>query len=202
MTDLIASPPSAASRAARGLKAQQHLEDLAIELLTVIGEDPAREGLRDTPRRWAQWWIEFMDYEDNNQETTFEAHDTDQMVVVGGLRVWSLCEHHLLPFWCDLTLGYMPSGGRVLGLSKFGRIARAEAHSLTTQESLTQRIASRLRKLTNSPNVAVLGSGEHLCMTMRGARSAHRMRTSVMLGSFRNSPEAREEFFHLAGAIV
>jgi GTP cyclohydrolase I len=178
----------------------QHLEALAVELLVTLGEDPHRPGLRDTPRRWARWWVDFLGYTDERQVTTFESNGADQMVVVSGIRVWSLCEHHLLPFWCDLTLGYLPAG-KVLGLSKFGRIAHFEAHGLTTQESLVQRIADRLVTVCETPNVAVVGSGEHLCMTMRGARSPHRMRTSVMLGRFREAAPVREEFFHLAGAV-
>lgn len=176
---------------------QRQLEGICRELLLAIGEDPDRIGLRDTPRRWAQWWLEFVDYEDGNTETTFEEARADQMIVVRGLRVWSLCEHHLLPFWCDLTLGYIPTD-RVLGLSKFGRIARLEASRLSVQEGLVQRIADRLTKITGSGNVAVLGTGEHLCMTMRGPRQPHRMSTSELRGSFRNSATARQEFFHLA----
>lgn len=163
----------------------------------VLGEDPDRPGLRDTPRRWADWWEAFIGYRDHKTATVFQSAATDQMVVVSGLRVWSLCEHHLLPFWCDLTLGYIPKG-TVLGLSKFGRIAQLHAHRLNLQEGLVERIADQLTQVTGSPDVAAVAHGEHLCMTMRGIRQPHRMQTSVMRGLFRENPSARAEFFHLA----
>lgn len=176
---------------------QELLEALCRELLEAIGENPERAGLEGTPRRWARWWLEFAEYDDRNINTTFESASTDQMVVVRGIRVWSMCEHHLLPFWCDLTMGYIPRG-RVMGLSKFGRIARLKASRLQLQERLTEEIASELVEISGSPDIAVVGEGEHLCMTMRGARTPHRMSSSKMLGAFRESPVAREEFFHLA----
>lgn len=177
---------------------RMRLADLCRELLFILGENPDRPGLRETPRRWADWWLEFMDYSDDRISTTFETAQADQMVVVRGLRVWSLCEHHLLPFWCDLTMGYIPHG-RILGLSKFGRIARVAASRLSVQEDLVERCAGEIQRTTGSPDVAVLAEGEHLCMTMRGIRSPHRMQTSVTHGVFRGDAKAREEFFHLAG---
>ena len=92
------------------------------ELLIALGEDPNREGLKDTPRRWADWWQEFIDYDPGRTDTCFHSVSTDQMVVVSGMRVFSLCEHHLLPFWFDISICYM-ANDMVLGLSKFARIA-------------------------------------------------------------------------------
>lgn len=174
------------------------LEGLCRGLLEAIGEDPDREGLKGTPRRFAAWWLEFIGYQDHNTETTFEAVHSDQMVVVRGMRVWSLCEHHLLPFWCDLTVGYL-AGDRIIGLSKVGRIAQVYAHRLQVQERLTMQVADHLAKTLGHSNVAVLGSGEHLCMTMRGAKMPQTMRSSVLRGVFRDEQAARQEFFHLAG---
>src|SRR5437773_10103128 len=98
------------------------LLELGRELLVAIGEDPDREGLLDTPRRWADWWREFIEYHPGTTETTFQSMASDQMVCVSGMRVFSLCEHHLLPMWCDESIGYI-TGERVLGLSNFERIA-------------------------------------------------------------------------------
>lgn len=169
---------------------------LCKELLRTIGEDPEREGLKDTPRRFASWWQEFIDYQPGTTDTCFEHITTDQIVVVSGMRVWSLCEHHLLPFWCDISIGYI-ADGRVLGLSKFARIAHAKAHKLQIQERLTHEIADAVEQTTGSPNVAVLARGEHLCMSMRGIKTPARMTSSVMRGIFRDESGARMEFLRL-----
>lgn len=175
---------------------RERLETLCRELLSELGEDPEREGLRDTPRRWAKWWTEFMEYEPGNTETSFESVSSDQVVAVSGIRVWSLCEHHLLPFWCDITIAYV-AGEKVLGLSKFARIAQQFAHRLQLQERLVQQIADEIERVTESPDVAVLANGEHLCMTMRGIKAPARMASSVLRGNFRTRPELREELFAL-----
>jgi GTP cyclohydrolase IA len=169
---------------------------LARELLFAIGYDPTDPSVVDTPRRWASWWREFIEYEPGSLGTTFEAVSTDQMVAVSGIRVWSLCEHHLLPFWCDLTIAYI-AGGKVLGLSKFARIAHQAAHRLQLQERLTHQIADAVEQLTGSPDVAVIGQGEHLCMTMRGIETPAIMTSSVMRGRFRELPALRAELISL-----
>src|SRR5436190_9712857 len=147
---------------------------LGRELLLAIGEDPEREGLRETPRRWADAWREFMEYDPGTTETTFASTSIDQIVCVSGLRVWSLCEHHLLPFWCDVSIGYIPDE-KVLGLSKFARIAQQFAHRLQLQERLGQQIADEITRITGAVNVAVVLTGEHYCMAARGIRSPGRM---------------------------
>jgi len=172
------------------------LERIGRDLLIAIGEDPDREGLRDTPRRFAESWREFMTRDDISC-TTFNTVHTDQMVVVSGMRVWSMCEHHLMPFWCDVTIGYI-ANEHVLGLSKFGRIADYHAHRLNMQETLVQSIADSIMRVCNTCDVAVIGHGEHLCMTSRGIKMHARMSTSIMKGAFRDQPEARSEFFHLS----
>ncbi len=93
----------------------ERLMELGREVLIALGEDPDREGLYETPRRWASWWEEFIEYDPGNVETTFEAITSWQIVVVAGMRVHSVCEHHLLPFWCDVSIGYIVHD-RVLGL--------------------------------------------------------------------------------------
>jgi GTP cyclohydrolase I len=172
------------------------LERICRELLCVIGEDIERPGLADTPSRFARSWLEFIDYDPGNIETTFETVHTDQMVVVSGIRVWSMCEHHLLPFHCDVSIGYI-TGGKVLGLSKFARVAQQAAHRLQIQEGLVHNIADEIVRLTGSDDVAVMGSGQHLCMVMRGAKAPATMKTSVMRGQFLESAPARAEFLEM-----
>src|SRR5713226_10397847 len=118
---------------------------LGRELLLAIGEDPEREGLRETPRRWANAWREFMEYDPGTTETTFSSVASDQLVCVSGIRVASLCEHHLLPFWCEVSIGYIPNE-KVLGLSKFARIAHRFAHRLQLQERLGKHITNEISR--------------------------------------------------------
>lgn len=172
------------------------LAELGRQLLQTLGEDLGRDGLRDTPQRWAKWWQEFLEYQPGNVDVTFETVTTDQMVVVSGIRVWSLCEHHLLPFWCDVNIGYI-ARDQVLGLSKFARVAHMCAHNLQLQERLVDEIANEVAALVGSPDVAVLAKGVHLCMVMRGIRTEATMTTSVMRGVFFDKPEARAEFLRL-----
>ncbi|WP_201391012.1 GTP cyclohydrolase I [Ktedonobacter sp. SOSP1-52] len=172
------------------------LLELGRELLIAIGEDPDREGLLDTPRRWADSWREFVEYDPGSTETCFSSASTDQMVCVSGMRVFSMCEHHLMPFWCDVAIGYI-TGDKVLGLSKFARIARQFAHKLQLQERIGHEIADEITRITGSPDVAVVLKGEHMCMTARGIRTPGVMTSSVMRGVFRSESEARLEFLRL-----
>ncbi len=169
---------------------------LGHELLLAIGEDPEREGLRETPRRWADSWREFIEYDPGTTETTFSSLTSDKLVCVSGIRVASLCEHHLLPFWCEVSIGYIPDE-KVLGLSKFARIAHQFAHRLQLQEQLGLQIANEITRITGTMNVAVVLKGEHLCMTARGIRTPGRMTSSVMRGVFRTESETRMEFLRL-----
>lgn len=180
---------------------RQSLEAACRTILTAVGENPMRPGLADTPARFARFWLEFLDYSDERIGTTFEIEQTtvDQMVVVSGMRVWSLCEHHLLPFWCDVAIGYVPRV-KLLGLSKFGRVARLCGRRLQTQERLVSQIADTVADLVETQDVAVVAEGEHLCMTMRGVAMPSRMSTDVMGGVFRHNESARSEFMRRAQA--
>jgi GTP cyclohydrolase IA len=169
---------------------------LGRELLLAIGEDPDREGLRETPRRWADAWREFIEYDPGTTDTCFESVSTDQMVVVSGMRVWSICQHHLLPIWADISIGYIATD-RILGLSKFARITQKYAHQLQLQERLCKEIADEIVMLAKSPNVAILAQGQHLCMTARGIKTPAIMTSSIMRGVFREKHEARMEFLRL-----
>ena len=173
------------------------LRMLCHELLTVIGEDPDRPGLQDTPKRFAKYWQEFIGYDPGTIDTTFDTVTVDQMVVVSGIRVWSLCEHHLLPFWCDIAVGYI-TRDRVIGLSKIPRICHRYAHRLQLQERLVDDIATELCRVTNSPDVGVVAKGVHTCMSMRGIKSDGVMVSSVMRGHFKDDHNTRMEFLELA----
>jgi GTP cyclohydrolase I len=120
----------------------------------------------------------------------------DQMVCVSGIRVTSLCEHHLLPFWCDVAIGDIPDE-KFLGLSKFARIAHQFAHRLQLQERLGHQIADEISRITGTENVAVVLKGEHVCMTARGIRTPGLMTSSVMRGVFRTQSNTRMEFLRL-----
>lgn len=177
---------------------QGRIQRAVREILVAIGEDPEREGILSTPARVAAWWQEFLAPEPQDLDTTFEAVATDQMVAVTGIRVWSLCEHHLLPFWCDISIGYIAQD-RVLGLSKFARLARRRAGRLQVQERLVDDIAGDVRRLARTTSVAVVGRGVHLCMLMRGVRTHATMTSSALTGAFRENPVARQEFMALVG---
>jgi len=160
--------------------------DLTRQLLIAIGENPDRAGLKETPARVAKFWREFMNPEPANLTTTFvEALDGDQIVIVSGMRVWSLCEHHLLPFWCDVSIAYQPYLGKILGLSKFARIAELHAHRLQVQERLISSTTETIMQLPGSANVAVVGVGLHTCMVMRGVEKVGLMTTIDARGKFK-----------------
>lgn len=156
---------------------------LCRQLLMALGENPDRAGLLDTPRRWANWWGEFVNYDSGKTDTLFENHVSDSLVVVSGMRVYSLCEHHLLPFWADVTIAYKPNG-HVLGLSKFARVAHKYAHKLGTQEGLVEDIHHHLCRVIKSRDVMVMAAGVHTCMIMRGIKTDGRMTTIKATGAF------------------
>ncbi len=170
----------------------------AVRLLLIsLGEDPEREGLVETPARVARFWCEFLSPPacDGTCFTT----SYDEMIVVGGIRGYSMCEHHLLPFSFEAAVGYIPEGGRVVGLSKLVRAVELAAGSLQLQERLTAQVADSAAAIANTPDVAVIVRAEHLCMMMRGVKASHSVATtSVMRGAFFTKPSARAEFMALA----
>ena len=173
-------------------------------LITGIGEAPEREGLRRTPERAARA-LEFLTrgYGQTIHEIINGAlfdTDLDEIVLVKDIELYSLCEHHLLPFIGKCHVGYLPRG-RVLGLSKIARIVDMYARRLQIQETLTQQIANAMLDVTGASGVGVIVEAQHLCMAMRGVEKQHsNMKTSVMLGSFRDNPPTRSEFLRLAGS--
>lgn len=196
---MSASYPSFTSSPMEPNVAADPLETICRDLLLTIGENPDRPGLADTPARWARWWREFIAQgQANHTDTAFETVRADQMIVVRGIEVWSLCEHHLLPFRCEVTIGVI-TGPKILGLSKYARIARKHAGRLQLQERLVEDIAAHLQQATGTYDVAVVAKGEHLCMTMRGVRTPAMMISSATHGLFRDDARARAEFLGLAG---
>jgi GTP cyclohydrolase I len=166
--------------------------------LVAIGEDPNREGLLETPERCARFWKEFIEHDPGKLATSFTSVQHDQLVVVRGIEVWSLCEHHLVPFSCQLTVGYI-ADDVVVGLSKIVRMCEKAAHRLQLQERLVLQVADMLEDVVGG-NVGVVGTGQHLCMRMRGVKAhAAEAVTSVMRGVFLEKPEARAELLALHG---
>lgn len=170
-------------------------------IIAGIGENPDREGLRDTPKRAAKA-MQFLtqgygqSLDDLVNGAVFTS-DTDEMVLVKDIELYSLCEHHLLPFIGKCHIAYLPNG-KVLGLSKFARIVDMYAQRLQIQEELTRQIAEAIFQVTKARGVGVIIEANHLCMMMRGVQKQNSsMKTSVMLGSFRDNQSTRQEFFTL-----
>lgn len=172
-------------------------------ILTHIGEDPEREGLLKTPHRVEKAFRFLTSGYDidlgellNNALFTVEY---DEMVIVKHIELYSLCEHHLLPFFGRCHVGYLPDK-RVIGLSKIPRIVEAFSRRLQVQERLTQQIAQTITTAIKPKGVAVVVEAQHLCMMMRGVQKQNtKMITSAMLGRFRNDPRSRSEFLDLVG---
>ncbi|GLK91095.1 GTP cyclohydrolase I FolE [Pseudomonas turukhanskensis] len=170
-------------------------------ILKGVGENPQREGLLDTPKRAAKA-MQFLchGYQQTLDEIVngalFES-DNDEMVIVRDIELYSLCEHHLLPFIGKAHVAYMPTG-KVLGLSKVARIVDMYARRLQIQENLTRQIAEAIAEVTHAAGVAVVIEAKHMCMMMRGVQKQNsQMCTSVMLGAFRDSQNTRQEFLQL-----
>lgn len=179
------------------------MEQYYKSLLKYIGEDVSREGLRDTPKRAAQAFSYLTKgYQDNLDEIVNEAifeSDNDEMIIVKDIEVYSLCEHHMLPFFGKCHVGYLPKG-KILGLSKVARIVDVFARRLQVQENMTKQIAETILKYTEGRGVGVVIEAQHLCMMMRGVEKQNSsMITSCMLGAFRREISTRAEFLSLIG---
>ncbi|MCS3839258.1 GTP cyclohydrolase I [Pseudomonas sp. JAI111] len=173
------------------------------EILIGLGENPDREGLQDTPVRAAK----AMQYLCHGYEQSVEeivngalfASDNDEMIIVDNIELYSLCEHHMLPFIGKAHVAYIPTG-KVLGLSKIARLVDMFARRLQIQENLTRQIAEAVQQVTGAAGVAVVIEAKHMCMMMRGVEKQNStMNTSVMLGAFRESSNTRQEFLQLIG---
>ena len=177
------------------------IEKLIKELLIQIGEDPDREGILRTPKRVAKAW-EFLakGYNqnlDNIINNAVFAEDYDEMVTIKDIDFFSLCEHHLLPFFGKAHVAYIPDG-RIIGLSKVPRIVDMFSRRLQVQERMTHQIADTINNVLSPKGVAVVLEGEHMCMQMRGVEKQNSYATtSSMTGLFRKDSRTREEFLNI-----
>jgi GTP cyclohydrolase IA len=177
------------------------MEDAVRKILEAIGEDPDREGLIDTPARVAKS-MQFLTrgYQQNIEDVINNAYftaDCDDMVIVKDIEFYSMCEHHMLPFYGKCHIGYIPNG-KVFGVSKLARLVDVFARRLQLQERLTKEIANTILDTVAPEGVGVVMEAQHLCMIARGVQKQNSvMVTSAMLGSFRNEQATRNEFMHL-----
>ncbi len=177
------------------------MQDLITRLLLELGEDPSREGLVRTPKRVAEALRFLTSGYDANVDDVLNgalfSEDYSEMVIVLDIDFYSLCEHHLLPFFGRCHVAYIPNG-RVIGLSKIPRLVEIFARRLQLQERMTNQIAETIRTKVNPLGVAVVCEGTHLCMAMRGVEKQNsRTITSAMLGAFRDNARTRMEFLEL-----
>ncbi|MDF2691139.1 MAG: folE [Gammaproteobacteria bacterium] len=177
------------------------MEKLYKQIIEAIGENPEREGLLKTPARAASALKELTEgYQQNINDIVNDAlfeSQCDEMVIVKNIELYSLCEHHMLPFFGKCHVAYIPNG-KVIGLSKVARLIDVFARRLQIQENLTHEIANTLMQVLKPKGVAVTIEAEHLCMRMRGVQKQNSvMVTSAMLGSFRESPKTRAEYLAL-----
>ncbi|WP_444997678.1 GTP cyclohydrolase I FolE [Aliikangiella sp. IMCC44359] len=170
-------------------------------ILSELGEDINRDGLKDTPQRAAKA-MQFLtrgyhqSLDDVVNNAIFES-DNDEMVIVKNIELYSLCEHHLLPFIGKCHVAYLPTG-KVIGLSKIARIVDMFGRRLQIQENMTKQIAEAIMQVTNAAGVGVIVEAKHMCMMMRGVEKQNSvMTTSIMLGAFRSKPATRGEFLNL-----
>ena len=177
------------------------MQDAYLTLLNKVGEAPERDGLKDTPLRAAKA-LHFltqgyrMDIDEVINGALFES-DNDEMVIVKDIELYSMCEHHMLPFIGKCHVAYLPKG-KVIGLSKIARVVDVFARRLQIQENLTNEIATCIVEKTGAAGAAVIIEAKHMCMMMRGVEKQNStMTTSCMLGAFRNSQTTRAEFLSL-----
>jgi GTP cyclohydrolase I len=180
---------------------KERVQQLVRELLIEIGEDPNREGLLETPKRVAEAYSFLtsgyrMDPKDLINRAVFQS-EANNMIIVKDIEVYSLCEHHMLPFFGRCHIGYI-ARTKVLGVSKLARIVDCYARKLQIQERLTARIAREIKDAVDAEGVGVVMECRHLCMMMRGVEKQNSvMTTSSVLGSFHDDAETRAEFMHL-----
>ena len=179
----------------------EKIENAVRDILEAIGEDPDREGLVETPSRVAKMYAEIFSglSEDPHQHLKiFNEDNNEEMVIVRDIPLYSMCEHHLIPFMGKAHIAYIPNAGRVIGLSKLARIVDVYAKRPQLQERLTAQIADFLYEALQPKGVAVVIEAQHLCMTMRGARAAgSETQTSALRGTMRSDAKTRAEVMTL-----
>ena len=174
-------------------------EDAVATILRFIGEDPSRDGLADTPSRVVRAWREMTaGYREDPAEILSRTFDesSDELILLRGISFYSTCEHHLLPFYGEACVGYLP--GNVVGISKLARLVNCFAHRLQVQERMTRQIADAIETYLGARGVGVVIRAHHLCMGCRGVRQQDTdMVTSAMLGTLRTDATSRSEFLRL-----
>ena len=180
---------------------KERIQNAVREILIAVGEDPDREGLVETPKRVANMYEEIFAglTEDPKQHIKlFNEQSNDEMVIVKDIPFYSMCEHHLLPFFGKAHIGYIPSDNKIIGLSKLARIVDNFAKKPQVQERLTSDIADFLNDNLQPKGVAVIMEAEHMCRTMRGARAAgSKTQTSALRGIMRTDAKTRAEVLSL-----
>lgn len=180
---------------------KEKIERAIRDILEAIGEDPDREGLKETPKRVANMYEEiFAGINQSPKEhlKIFHEEGNEELVIVRDIPLYSMCEHHLLPFVGKAHIAYIPNNGKIIGISKLARIVNVYARRLQVQERLTAEIADFLYKELGARSVAVIVEAEHLCMTMRGVRAAGaKTETSALRGYVRSDAKVRAEVMSL-----
>ena len=181
---------------------QERIQKAVREILEAIGEDPEREGLRDTPSRIGRMYAEIFDgiHADPRDclKTQFTADKHNEMVIVRDIPFASMCEHHMLPFVGKAHVAYIPQDGRITGLSKIARVVQGYSHRLQLQERLTSQIADALVDELQPMGVLVIIEAEHMCMSIRGVNKPGALTvTSAVRGTFRSDPRTRSEALDL-----
>jgi len=199
----MAAAPQLDTRIAAMAVNTKKIEKLVRQLLVELGEDPAREGLLKTPQRVAK----SMEFLTSGNRTDLDTlindaiftQETNSMVIVKNIEVYSMCEHHMLPFFGRCHIGYIPNG-RVFGVSKLARLVDMYARRLQIQEGLTEQISRAIMETIDARGVGVMIEAQHLCMMMRGVEKQNSvMITSSVVGAFRESAATREEFLAVIG---
>ncbi len=180
---------------------KEKIERAVRDILEAIGEDPEREGLKETPKRVANMYEEIFSGISENPEQhlkIFNEPGNDELVIVRDIPLYSMCEHHLLPFVGKAHIAYIPNNGKIIGISKLARIVNTYARRLQVQERLTAEVADFIYTKLDAKSVAVIVEAEHLCMTMRGVRAAGaKTETSALRGYIRKDAKVRAEVMSL-----
>lgn len=198
----ISTKKQVVKNSAKKVSREGRIEELFEELIGLIGDDPLREGLRDTPGRVARSYAKiFSGYlkEPEDSLTVFDDENYDEMIVVKDIEFYSNCEHHMIPFFGKAHIGYIPNG-KIIGLSKLPRLVEIYARRLQNQERLTVQIASAINRLLKPHGVGVVIEARHLCMMARGVEKQNSVvSTSAQFGLFKKNDKTRSEFLRLIG---
>jgi len=181
---------------------RERIEKAVREILLAIGEDPDREGLKDTPKRVAKMYEEILSgySDDPENHLVLFTEKYDEMIIVRDIPIYSMCEHHMLPFFGKAHVAYIPNDNKVTGLSKIARIVDVYAKRLQLQERMTEQIADAIMKKLGAKGVLVVIEAQHLCMIMRGVKKPGSYTvTSAVKGVMRNEPTRMEALFLIKG---